>query len=295
MNTTINTFMELEKLTLSKKKCHKIHVGKHHRECSELYVHGDVMSESKSEKYLGDIVHSSGSNKPNLANRLSRAWGKVSEILAIVKEAPLGHHRIMSGLIVRKAMLHSTMLCNSEAWHSFNLSQVKAFEQIDEALIRGLVIGHSKIAIPALYLETALIPVRYILACRRILYLHTILARDPEELIFKVYQAQKQDPVAGDFCELVGNDSKLLNLQISEDGLKKMSRYDLKGLVKAKARKEAFSYLIQIKASKSKMDNIVYLNNFKTLQYIQSMTREQASLLLALRTRTVRGIRSDFG
>ena len=67
------------------------------------------MAESKSEKYLGDIVHSSGSIKPNLAKRLSRGWGKVSEIMAIVKEAPLGHYRIMAGLILRKAMLHNTM------------------------------------------------------------------------------------------------------------------------------------------------------------------------------------------
>ena len=43
------------------------------------------------------------------------------------------------------------------------------------------------------------------------------------------------------------------------------------------------------------MDDICYLNNFTTLQYMQSMTREQSSLLLAMRTRSVRGIRSDFG
>ena len=102
--------MDLEKLTLSKKKCHKIHVGKHHRECSELYVNGDVMSESKSEKYLGDIIHSSGSIKPKFANKMSKAWGRVSEILAIVKEASLGRHKIMSGLILKKALLHNTIL-----------------------------------------------------------------------------------------------------------------------------------------------------------------------------------------
>ena len=96
MNTTINSFMELEKLTLSKKTFHKIHIGKHHRECSELFVHGAVMSESKAEKYLCDIVHNSGSIKPNLARRLSRGWGKLSEILAMVKEAPQGKHEIMS-------------------------------------------------------------------------------------------------------------------------------------------------------------------------------------------------------
>ena len=43
------------------------------------------------------------------------------------------------------------------------------------------------------------------------------------------------------------------------------------------------------------MDYMCYLNSYKTLEYMQSFSREQSSLLLAMRTRTVRGIRSDFG
>ena len=66
-------------------------------------------------------------------------------------------------------------------------------------------------------------------------------------------------------------------------------------LVKSKARRAAFIYLINIKESKSKMDNISYLNSFQILPYMVSMTREQSSLLLALRTRTVRGIRTEYG
>ena len=287
--------MELEKLTLSKTKCHKLHIGKHHKECSDLFVHGEIMSESKGEKYLGDIVHNSGSIKPNLARRLSRGWGKVSEILAILKEAPLGHYKIISGFILRKAMLLNTMLFNSEAWHSFDQNQVKAFEKIDEALIRGIVIGHSKIPVPALFLETGQVPIRFLLACRRKLYLQTILQRNPEELILRVYTAQKNEPVAGDFYQLVQNDLHLLGLQLSEESLTSMSKYDLKALVKSSAKREAFKYLISLKETKSKMDDICYLNNFKTLDYMQSFSREQSSLLLALRTRTVRGIRSDFG
>ena len=121
------------------------------------------------------------------------------------------------------------------------------------------------------------------------------MIRDPEELIYKVYNAQKNEPATGDFCELVQNDFELLGLQLSEDSLRNISKYDLKSLVKIKARNEAFKYLISIKENKSKMDDICYLNSFKTLQYMQSMTREQSSLLLAMRTRSVRGIRSDFG
>ena len=43
------------------------------------------------------------------------------------------------------------------------------------------------------------------------------------------------------------------------------------------------------------MDNISYTNSFQTQPYLSSTSRTHASLLVALRTRTVRGIRSDFG
>ena len=81
LNTTVNTFKELEKLKLSKSKCHKVNVGKLKKNCPDMKVHGEPMSESKSEKYLGDIIHRSGNPKPNIARRLSRGWGKVNEIL----------------------------------------------------------------------------------------------------------------------------------------------------------------------------------------------------------------------
>ena len=74
-----------------------------------------------------------------------------------------------------------------------------------------------------------------------------------------------------------------------------MGTYDFKNFVKLKARQAAFKYLMSVKETKSKMDNIMYLNSFKPQPYIVSQSREQSSLLMALRTRTVRGIRTDFG
>ena len=53
MNTVINTFTELEKLTLSKTKCSKINKGRGAQEFSDLKVHGEVMKSSKSKTYLG--------------------------------------------------------------------------------------------------------------------------------------------------------------------------------------------------------------------------------------------------
>ena len=131
------------------------------------------MKESKAEKYLGDIVHDSGKPNTNVEQRTAKAWGKVNEILAIVKEAPLGWYKIKAGTLLRKALLINATLFNSEAWHGVNFAQVEALEKVDEALLRGLVMGHAKVPIPALYLETGMMPIRFILACRRIMFLCT--------------------------------------------------------------------------------------------------------------------------
>jgi hypothetical protein len=297
LNTTVNTFMELEKLKLSKSKCHKVHVGKFNKNCPDMKVHGEPMSESKSEKYLGDIIHSSGTPKPNIARRLSRGWGKVNEILAILKEAPLGRWRVKAGLQLRQAMLINGTLFNSEAWHGITLPQIKAFEKVDEALLRGILASHSKGPVPALYMEVAQLPVRFILASRRILYLHNILHRNEKELIKKVYNAQKADPSKGDYCKLVESDMNMIDLKLTDQEITNISRFEFKTVVRRRTREAAIKYLEEIKETKSKMDGIIYTGSFDLQPYLQSslFTQEESSLLLALRTRTVRGVRSDFG
>ena len=72
MNQLINTFIESKKLGLSKDKCYRIHIGKGHEKCPNLSVHGNVMKEAEKEKYLGDIIDSSGSIEATIENRKKR-------------------------------------------------------------------------------------------------------------------------------------------------------------------------------------------------------------------------------
>ena len=72
LNTAINTFMDLEKLTLSKKKCHTVHIGKKTMGCEALKVHGSPMEESNQEAYLGDTIDKSGKIRPNIEKKNSK-------------------------------------------------------------------------------------------------------------------------------------------------------------------------------------------------------------------------------
>ena len=71
INAIINAFVELKKLTLSKAKCNRIHVGKKKDPCPELKVHNGKMKDSSQEKYLGDLVNTTGNIKSTAADRVA--------------------------------------------------------------------------------------------------------------------------------------------------------------------------------------------------------------------------------
>ena len=154
INTAINTFINLEKLSLSKTKCHNIHVGSKQKICPNLKINEVKMENSKRETYLGDIIDESSTIKPNIEKRKSRGYGIISNILTIVNEIPLGKWKVEAGLRLRQAMLINGILFNTEAWHSVNVKDVIELEKVDETLLRGLLQAHPKIPLEALYLET---------------------------------------------------------------------------------------------------------------------------------------------
>ena len=137
--------MDLEKLTLSGPKSHKVHIGKPNKNCPDLNIHGKDMKESRSEKYLGDLIHNSGSTKPNIAQRAAKGYGTVSQIMAILKEAPLGRWKMKAGLQMRQAMFLNGILFNSEAWQGEDIKDLSLLEKVDQSLLRKFIIGHTNV------------------------------------------------------------------------------------------------------------------------------------------------------
>ena len=77
-----------------------------------------------------------------IEDRRKRGWGKGPQILGILGEVDTGTHRIEVGLILRKAILNSSLLITSDAWHHVTERDVRRLEQVDAALLRSLVKAH---------------------------------------------------------------------------------------------------------------------------------------------------------
>ena len=129
---------------------------------------------------------------------------------------------------LREAMLLNGVLYNSEAWHGVTMKQIESLESIDEALLRTILKAHSKTPKEFLYLETGAVPLRWIFAQRRIIFLKHIMEKHDEELIKKVFLAQMEHPNQGDFVLLVKKDLSDLHVSFEEAISRKTLKAELK-------------------------------------------------------------------
>ena len=130
--------------------------------------------QSAQEKYLGYILVDDGKILKTVEDRCAKGFGLVSQIMAILSEVPLGKYKIQMGLHLRQAMLINGILYTSEAWHCLNNSHIEMLEAVDKHFMCQLFKSHSKTSSAFLHLETATIPIRFIIASRRLNFLHNI-------------------------------------------------------------------------------------------------------------------------
>jgi hypothetical protein len=52
------------------------------------------MKDSKQKKYLGDQLNHAGKIKETINERVSKGFGIVNEIVALIEEIPLGKYRL---------------------------------------------------------------------------------------------------------------------------------------------------------------------------------------------------------
>ena len=143
----------------------------------------------------------------------------MAQIIAILKELPLGKSRIKIGLALRQAWLLNGMLYNSETWHNIKPEDSKEFEIVYQYLLRSLLKAHSKVPVEQLYLETACLPIPYVISARRMLYLKTILDRHDNELTKRVFSAQAKYNVPGDWYQIIKSDFELMCIPLDEQNI----------------------------------------------------------------------------
>ena len=302
MNSFINSRTNMSKLYFSAEKCKQMHVGKTKIEafCKVLHVDGweekvvqnettgkhekvDVevgkvqMEKVEETKYLGSIIQSNGSNSKEIAARAGRGTGLVTEIMNILQSVVFGKYTFEAAIILRNSILLGSMLASSECWLGVTKQQVRQLEMVDEMLMERVLETPSYSSRALLYLSLGLVPIRYILMQRRIIFLHYILNEDKDSLIHQVFQAILDNPQKNDFGNQIKEDLKSLEIELSFEEIKSLSFYSIKKFVKDKILKCSLKYL---NGEKDKQDKIkhLYFSELKLQDFLGSDNVERPNL-----------------
>ena len=217
------------------------------------------MKTADSVRYLGDIISASGARRPCIEDRRNTGWARVSEITAILTAMP-SNRKIQVGLKLREAKLLNGILYSTEAWNNTSDKEWERLEQVNMAAFRALIGGgHSKCPKACYSLEFVTLMIRHVVMIKRLIYHHHIITRDDSELIKKVYMKQKENPLKGDWVQLIQRDFEFIEEDWNDFHIRSIPKDIYIKNIKEKVQKAAFkNYLSLREASKTKMKPLIY-------------------------------------
>ena len=310
MNGFINCKTNQKKLQYGVDKCHRMHVGPKNHLCPDLFIDSwevksvdavdtgvsglvdsftgsSLVEDSEAEKYLGDIISKDGNNKKNIEARKGKGIGVKNQIMDIIDDICFGPYTFEVALVLRDSLLINSILTNSEAWLALSTADIEQLEQADEALLRRILEVSQGCPKEMLYLELGCMPIRFTIMMRRIMFLHYMLQEDPNCLIQRVLQAQISQPSKNDFVPTVESIFEELEIYLSYEDIKNMSKESLHKFVKEKIEEKALHFLNQKKMKHSKVLQIKH-EALKMQEYLMPenvKSLEIAKFLFCARTR----------
>ena len=296
LNAILNTKIVSKKLRLSTKKCKHMHISKTSTNCySNLKADNSVMKKTTECTYLGDILSSSGSMDATIESRRQKGVGLVSEITGMIDGLTLGHFYFKISFLLRESRLVNGILTNIEIWHPLKENQIDVLEDIDLMLIRKIVKGHSKAPKETFFMETGLLPFKFITIKRRLMYLQTILKKPKSEQVRKVYEVQKMMYTKGDWFQLVEENKRDLKIEKSDQEIGSMSKERFRFIVNKSVEKKAMEYLNNLALKHQKSKPLIKEKLMMEKYFLNpNFTKSEIELLFALRTRMVRDIKNNF-
>ena len=263
-------------------KCQWIHKGK--MECRSKYiVNNQEITQAETYKYLGDQVADKW--EPLYAKRLEKAQGYSTMCQAMCSEISLGYQMYSIAKLLRMSIFLNGSLTNMETWPNCSVTRIESFERIEQSFIRKLLQAHSKTPIECFYLELGILPFRFHLMMRRIMYLNTILLRDENEITKKVVMCEKELGIQGGFYAQAKADMDYLS--IPEEIVNMTDKEKLKDILTWNAKTKAYDYLIEKARGHSKVEEKIYTNCDGCKHYYDSrFTPDLINNLFRFRSRT---------
>ena len=203
MNAFFNVKAAEKKLQFRELKCHTMTIHKSKRKhilsdlkvdiwkqayndndvLQEIFDRDHTLKEESEKKYLCCILSNDGTNSKSIKLRTNKSFGTRRTIKTLIKG--LGKCTVESGIIYFKSLLRGSLFYATETMINLKESDTKIAEKNRISNSQNLV--KSKFSAPRhfLYLELGILPARFVIKQRKLMYLKTILDNTENSVLKK--------------------------------------------------------------------------------------------------------------
>ena len=91
-------------------------------------------------------------------------------------------------------------------------------------LLQNLMNCSSSVPKDLIYLELGIVPIRFIIQTRRLLYLHHILQQKEESLLYRFFEAQLENPTSKDWVSQTLDDLEEFEINLELEEIQNMKK-----------------------------------------------------------------------
>ena len=128
-------------------------------------------------------------------------------------------------------------------YYNLKEPEMRYLERMEEEYMRKILNTSKGCPISQLYLELGQYPARFEVQKLRLLYLKYILEQPEESLVKKFFDLQKNNPTRGDWVTSTNEDMRKLDINLSYQEIKDMTKYKYSNLIKERISINALNYL----------------------------------------------------
>ena len=176
----VNEFGVKHKLKWGAAKCNVLKIGKHKdNQHKEWKLGEEVIKETDSYKYLGDIVTSDGKNEKNIEARKNKATASIVTINTIAAADVLRRIETSVLLELHDKIILSALLTNAEAW-TLNSTNRKDLDKIEIQTLKYMFDLPTHTPTPAIIYSFGTLYTQLRIDKKQLLYLHKLLNKRDE-------------------------------------------------------------------------------------------------------------------
>ena len=220
-NAVLQAIQHEKRLAFSAEKCELLKINSKDDTC--LKVNDRSMKQTDVAYYLGDHFNRQGNNSDLCEERVTKAKGTITELCSLCNGINMENKQIESMLLLYKTVFIPRLIYNCEAWSDLTPKDYLTLRASQLTYLRNVLEVSKTTPIAAMYLELGILPVRFEIEMRQLLFLKRLLDKKHVDPSLRTYIEMLKFENETNWANNVLGLRRDYNLPVNDDDTKKMS------------------------------------------------------------------------